>query len=319
MTIDEIKDEIEQLFSPGPDAGDIARRGLRQPRLMNKHGLNLSYLETHDWEGSSGHKHTRLHDSEEIDTLTRNSDMPERLMFSALQLLADSIMTYADSKKREGEIRYYPPIILTFWSGFESFVRYASELLIVTVPNVPPPVRLFLREIENTVDASGKIGTRTKHQSVLDRYSVFLASAYGLKVDRGSRFWQGLVEAKALRDSYTHVNMKRPRAITTGDVLEFIERTLLGLIWPSASMGRTIMLQQYFLYDIWAGLRELAKEYRERPFFLDWHLKEPSLFHCNFDGVNEDLYPSVRSDRYLDIFSERVEAYKGRQQSNDKG
>ena len=46
------------------------------------------------------------------------------------------------------------------------------------------------------------------------------------------------------------------------------------------------MLHQYFLYEIWTGLREHAKGYRERPFFMDWHLKEPRLFHCNYEGVD---------------------------------
>jgi hypothetical protein len=319
MTAYEIREEVELLFNPEPEEGGIVRCGLRQPRLVKKHHLDLSYLETPDWEGSSGHKHTRLRDSKEMDTLTRNSDMPERLMFSALQLLADSIVTYAESKKREGEIRYYPAVVLTFWSGFESFVRYSSELLLVTVPSVPPPVSLFLHEIENVVDARGRIGTRTRYQSVLDRYSVFLAYAYDLRVDRGSRFWQGLVKAKTLRDSYTHIDVNFPRAITTGDVLEFIERTLLGLIWPSSLLGRTLMLEQYFLYEIWDGLRKLAEEYRERPFFMDWHLKEPSLFQCNFERVDEDRFPSVRSDRYRKTFSKYVSAHKERQEGDDKG
>ncbi len=298
MTADEISEEIELLFTPEHDEGGLVRRGIRQPRLMKKHHLDLSYLETIDWEGSSMHKHTRLQASDEVDALTRNSDMPDRLMGSALQLLGDSIVRYADAEKREGEIRYYPPVILTFWSGFESFVRYASELFLVTVPTVEVPVRNYLREMESVVDERGRIGTRTRYQSVLDRYSVFLASAYGLNVDRGSPFWQRLVKAKTLRDSYTHIDVNVPRAITTKDVLEFIEDTLLGLIWPSALLHKTIMLEQYFLYDIWYGLRGLAVDYRERPFFMDWYLKEPSLFHCNFDGVDEDRFPGVRSDKY---------------------
>jgi hypothetical protein len=319
MAPDEIREEIQHLFNSERDEGGIVRRGLSQPRLTKKHHLDLAYLATLDWEGSSVHKHTRLRDGDEIDTLTRNSDMPYRLMLSGLQLLAESIVTYAESNKREGEIRYYPGVVLTFWSGFESFVRYSSELLLVTVPSVPPPVGFFLREIENMVDARGRIGTRAKYQSVLDRYSVFLASAYDLHVDRGSRFWLGLVKAKTLRDSYTHIDVNLPRAITTGDVLEFIERTLLGLIWPSSLLGRTLMLEQYFLYEIWDRLCNLAEEYRERPFFMDWHLKEPSLFHCNFERVDEDRFPSVRSDRYHKIWSKRVSAHKQRQERDDKG
>jgi hypothetical protein len=81
-----------------------------------------------------------------------------------------------------------------------------------------------------------------------------------------------------------------------------------------------VMLEQYFLYEIWDGLRNLAEEYRERPFFMDWHLKkEPSLFHCNFERVDEDRFPSVRSDRYHKIVSQRVSAHKRRQERDDKG
>jgi hypothetical protein len=69
------------------------------------------------------------------------------------------------------------------------------------------------------------------------------------------------------------------------------------------------MLEQYFLYEICDGLRNVAQEYRERPFFMD-HLKEPSLFHCNFERVDENRYPSVRSDRFREIFSKRVRAHR---------
>jgi hypothetical protein len=307
---DQVREEIEILFNPEPREGGVVRHGLGQPRLTRTHGLDLSYLETMDWEGSSGHKHTRLGDGESLDALTRSSDMPDRLMYSALQLLGDSIVAYADADKRDGEFRYYPAVVLTFWSGFESFVRYSSELLLLTVPGIPAPVALYLKELENVVDAHGKVSTRTRYQSVLDRYSVFLFHAYGLKIDRGSAFWQGLAKAKALRDSYTHVDVNTPRAITTSEVLEFIERTLLGLIWPSSLAARTLMLHEYLLYEIWEGLGKLAEDFRERPFFLDWHLKEPSLFHCNFDGVDEERYPSVRSERYHDIFSARVKAHR---------
>ena len=103
--------------------------------------------------------------------LTRNSDMPERLMFSALQLLADSILAYFDKDEREGEIRFYLTVVLTFWSGFESGIL----LKCYCVPcQVPSPIAHFLRETENVVEATGAIGTRTRYQSVLDRYSVFI-------------------------------------------------------------------------------------------------------------------------------------------------
>jgi hypothetical protein len=253
-----------------------------------------------DWEGSSGHRYTRLCGTPDdaLDLLTRNSDMPERLMLSALQLVGDSIVTYFDKEKREGEIRYYPAIVLTFWSGFETYVRHSSELLLLTVPNIPAQVRHFLQETEDVVKATGSIMTRTRYQSVLDRYSVFIFYAHAHRIDRGSSFWQNLQKARDLRDYYTHLNLSEPRSITTGDVMEFIESTLLGLIWPSSILQRTLLIGQYHLYTIWAQLREFAVEHRERPFFLDWHLKEPRLFHCNFENVDTARYPkTIRSNR----------------------
>ena len=271
MTLEEIREPIELLFNPEPNEGGIVRRAFACPLLEKTHGLDLSYLKTIDWEGSSVHPHTRLRGGREdaLDLLTRNSDMPHRLMLSALQLLADSILAYHDKEEREGEIRYYPAIVLTFWSGFECFVSLSSEMLIQTVPDVPAPVAHFLRETENVVEANGTIRTRARYQSVLDRYSVFIFYAYHHQIDRGSSFWQALRKAKEVRDYYTHLDVNAPQAITTADVISFIERTLLGLIWPSSILRRTLMLHQYFLYEIWTGLREHAKGYRERPFFMD--------------------------------------------------
>ena len=129
MTLEEIREPIELLFNPEPNEGGIVRRAFACPLLEKTHGLDLSYLKTIDWEGSSVHPHTRLRGGREdaLDLLTRNSDMPHRLMLSALQFLADSILAYHDKEEREGEIRYYPAIVLTFWSGFECFVSLSSE------------------------------------------------------------------------------------------------------------------------------------------------------------------------------------------------
>lgn len=57
--LEDLKEQIDLLFNPEPREG-IVRHGLSLPRLKETHGLDLSYLETLDWEGSTGHKHTRL-------------------------------------------------------------------------------------------------------------------------------------------------------------------------------------------------------------------------------------------------------------------
>ena len=92
MKFEEIKEHIELLFNPEPSEGGIVRRAFLCTRLEHTHGLDLSYLKTTDWEGSSMHPHTRLCGAREdaLNLLTRNSDMPERLMFSALQLVTRS-------------------------------------------------------------------------------------------------------------------------------------------------------------------------------------------------------------------------------------
>ncbi len=176
MELEELKEQIELLLNPEPDEDGFVPREFPHSSLEKVHKLDFSYMKTSDWEGSTMHRHTRLCGAgdDEFHLLTRNSDMPERLMFSALQLLADSIVTYFDKDEREGQIRYYPAIVLTFWSGFETFVRHSSELLLLMVPDIPAPVMHFLRETEIAVEANGSIKVRTKYQSVLDRYSVFI-------------------------------------------------------------------------------------------------------------------------------------------------
>ena len=139
MEFEEIKEQIRLLLNPEPDEDGFGSREFPHSKLEKIHKLDFSYMKTSDWEGSTIHRHTRLCGvgDDELHLLTRNSDMPERLMFSALQLLADSILTYFDKDEREGEIRYYPAIVLTFWSGFETFVRHSSELLLLMTPAEP--------------------------------------------------------------------------------------------------------------------------------------------------------------------------------------
>lgn len=314
----ELRSRIWELFHPERDEHGISPREFPNFRLTKHHKLGFSYMMTLDWEGSTVHEHTRLcgADDEALHQLTRNSDVPERLMWSALELFGESILAYANLEKREGQIKYYPAIALTFWSGFEAFVRHMSELLLLMDSSVPPQVRHFLKETEEVVAPSGAIRTRTRYQSVLDRYSVFLFYAYGHAVDRGASWWQDLEKAKALRDYYTHVNAKEPREISTSAMTQFLEWVLLGLVVPSSLLQRSLLLGQFHLYDIWMQLRDLATEYTERPFFMKWHLREPRMFHCNFQNV-DTRFPSVRDEKYVEIFQARVRAHRRQDGSKD--
>jgi hypothetical protein len=127
---------------------------------------------------------------------------------------------------------------------------------------------------------------------------MLLQYGYKWKVDRGSRFWQKLKDAKDLRDYYTHLDVNSPRAISTGQVLEFMEAVLLGIIWPSCELKRTLLLGVYRLYGAWEFLQRHAQEYTEQPFFLDWRLHKELLFHCNFEDVNADRFPSMRDENF---------------------
>ena len=65
-----------------------------------------------------------------------------------------------------------------------------------------------------------------------------------------------------------------------------------AIIASAASM----MLGQYALYEIWTFLYDNCTEFAEKPLFLDWHLGERYLFHCNFENVDKARFPSMRED-----------------------
>lgn len=302
MDIEDLRADLEELFNPEPDGdGGPPTRDIPHPRLEKEHGLDLSYLETPGfaWEGSTIHPHTRHcpPDEPRLPPLIRNVDVPSRLLEAGLRLFGDSILAYHDQKKRKGELRYYPPAILTFWSGFETFVRHTSELMLITVQNVPQAVGSFLHDEETFVDRKGNISTRTRYQSVLDRYVVLLRYGYRHHVDRGSKHWQRLEQARTLRDYYTHLDVNDPRSISSEQVLDFMEAVLLGIIWPSAEMKRTQLLGIHNLYWTWDALRKLAEPFTEQPLFKDWPTDGALTIYCPFEGVDVGRFPSSQEQR----------------------
>jgi hypothetical protein len=289
-------EDWDALLRPEPDEDGLLPHEYPAPRLASLHQLRFDYFEKDGtWEGSSVHHFTRHCPSNQVrvHALTRNQDVPERLFESALRLFADSLVLRTGEKKREGDLRYFPPAILTFWAGFETYVRRASELLIATTRGLPTPVASFLQEREICVASNGQIKERTRFQSVLDRYALLLQYGYGWAPDKGSKFWQRLVAAKDLRDYYTHLDITEPRAITSAEVLEFMEGVLLGMIWPSSVLQRTLMLGVFRVYELWNFLNQAHEPYTERPFFLQWSLKREYQFHCNFENVNDELFPNT--------------------------
>ena len=57
-------------------------------------------------------------------------------------------------------------------------------------------------------------------------------------------------------------------------------------------------------------MQQFAANYRERPFFLDWYLDEPRMFHCNFENVDTGRYPSVRDEHFSEAFKIRVAEFR---------
>lgn len=227
--------------------------------------------------------------------LTHNMHVPKELCEAAMRLFADSILAYHGRSKRRGDLRYYPPVILTFWSGFETFVRYSSEILVLTVPSVPPHVEAFLHDEVLHVAKDGAVQRRRQVHPVLDRYVALLRYGFGYTVDRGATYWQRLDAAKKLRDYYTHLDVTDPRAVSSDDVLDFMESVLLGIIIPSAQLKRTQMIGVYYLYWIWSYLRQHADLFVERSFFHDWKFPETDkvAFYCPFDGVDRQRFRSL--------------------------
>jgi len=181
MDIERFQDELAHLFHPEPDEDGLLPNEHPHRRLTQTHLLDFAYMRQLSWEGSSMHRYTRLcpPDHAALTVLMQNHGTPDRLFGAALRLMGDSIVAYHGKEDRLGEIRFYPPVVLTFWSGFETFVRYSSELLIATAQSLPAEVVRFLRDQEAEVRLDGEVVERTRHRSVLARYRVFLKYAYG--------------------------------------------------------------------------------------------------------------------------------------------
>jgi hypothetical protein len=295
MCIEELRSKIDTIFSVEPDDEGVYPRDYPNAKIRDVHNLDFSYMDCFPWERSTTHRYTRQFNATEgrMQIVTSNWDVPWKLCEAGLRLLADSIIEYHGKMERKGNIRFYPPIIMTFWSGFETFVRYASEVMLITVKRVPEVVRNYLLEREVTIE-KGEQRTRVKYWPVLNRYEVLLRYGYNFKIDRGNKYWQSLENAKELRDYYTHLDVsKPPRPISSVTVFQFLESVMMAVIWPSCALERTIFFQIYRLYDIWDGLLELQEEeFIEQPFFTGINFDKGSLFHCNFENVDTERFPN---------------------------
>jgi len=293
--LEQLRGELHCVFHPGREEDGLSLREYPHRRLKEQHKLDFTYMESFSYEHDCIHRYNRVCPvgDRRIDILTRNLDVPISLFRSALQLYGDSLLEYHEKTERKGRLHYYPPVILTFWSGFETFLRLSSERLLTTVPSIPKEIAAFLGDEESWVDGKGDVCTRPRFQSALQRYAVFLKHGYKLQIDRGACYWQRLEKARKLRDYYTHLDIEKPRVLSSEDVLTFMESVLLGILWPSSLLQRSLLLGVFDLYETWATLRDRTRPYVEQPFFIDWHLGDARMFHCNFEGVDTAKYPNM--------------------------
>jgi hypothetical protein len=303
MEPDRLGSDIDNLFNPEIDE-DLSPREWPHERLVRQHGWNFDFMNGFAWEGSTMHPSTRIcvTDTAHLSDFTKNSDVPLRLFEAGLRVFADSLLKYVNGTKNVSSLRFYPPTILTFWSAFEAFVRHTSEMLVVTSRGLPAPIEDFLRELTTSVNRKGHIEKKTRHQPVLSRYTVLLRYGFGLDFDSGNKYWQRLESAKELRDYYTHIEAMKSRSISDTQVLEFMEAVLLAIIWPSATVKKTLLIVHH-LYDIWAKLADMTAQHLstghvEEPFFHSRHLENaPFMFYCPFKDVDTERFPNSGEDR----------------------
>ncbi|HEY9798986.1 MAG TPA: hypothetical protein V6D25_01405 [Leptolyngbyaceae cyanobacterium] len=296
MDSEQLKAEIDYLFKSNLEHYDEDGFNIREkphPELLIKYNIDASYLiTTLDWEGSSIHPSSRIctDNEEKIHQLMQSSSLPQWLFSLGLQMYAESLIAYNEKKNRKGLLRYYPPIIFTFWSGFESFIRYSSELMLLTAYNIPSEVEIYLREKE-------------RYQPVLDRYMCLLKYGFTYTLEKGSRHFQALKGAQERRDYYTHVKFdKELRSISSTQVLDYMEAILLAIIFPSSQIKKTILRGIYNFHSILVGLRQLTKEFIEQPtdFMGVPIINDSYIFYCPFSNVDTERFPNLREQREKD-------------------
>jgi len=295
----ELEERLAMIFDPQPDEDGFVPIPYAHKRLKEHFGLDTSYVDGFGfvYEGSSMHEDTRLvnpTDQAIPGVLFSNLNLADQLFEAALRLFGDSLLAYCESKKDASNFRYYPPVIITFWSGFEAQVRFMSELLVVTVPGTPEAVKAHLLEYEVVVNPRGEMVRREKFVPILDRYLTLLRYGYGYSADRGKTYWQRGDAARELRNYFVHPNVRETRSITSDQVLNFMEDVLMLFIVPSCDLRKSVFLGQYQYHNMVTDLRELAFPCTEQPVFYDWRFRHEFLTHCNFDGVDTTRFPNMR-------------------------
>jgi len=292
MNAEELKYEVDSILTPEPDEDGNYPWFMPDKRLSSVHNLDTSYFKgPYLIDGESAFERVLQDDSDPLHDTLQSTLVPDSLLLASLRLLGDSIIAYHAPKDSWGWYRYYPSILMTAWSAFESWVRIHSEILVAVAPALPSAVKEALLESRTAVSGSGQIEQRPDRRPVMDRYWLLLKHGCDLEFDRGGRVWQKAREAATVRDSVVHYNVSIAPSITASQAWEHVESIMLLLIAPSCQAKRTLFHRQYDAYSMLVQLREFITEFEERPFHKGWP-RGPVIFNCPFNGVDEAKYPS---------------------------
>jgi hypothetical protein len=179
-----------------PEADEDFVHTLPHKRLATAHSLDCSYWSPREFSSSSIWNRVIRDEADPLHDSIQSLTVPGSLSLAAIRLFGESLIAYADQNDeavRDGwnVFRFYPSVLLTFWSAFEAFVRLQSEFLLAMSSSLPSLVRQALAEVEEYLDDRGRMKTRSRRRSVLDRYALLLQYGYSHDVDRGAAYWQG--------------------------------------------------------------------------------------------------------------------------------
>ncbi len=296
MNREELETGLAGIFEPDMDEDGVAVAFPPHSRLRDHHGLDTSYWKRYEFGSTSPFSRLVRDANDPINNATQSLSAPTELFLAGLRLFGDSLIAYSTAeKKRTGPLQYYPAILMTFWAGFEAFVRLYSEILVQVNPPIPPLVRGVLLESEEYLDRDGTPRSRTRQRPILDRYWLMLKFGYGLEYDRGGKIWQCGEASLARRNEFVHYAVNSAPSINTSDLWTQLEAIMLLLIGPSTLLGRSIFSRQYEIYRMLSELQPLIEDFEERTFFKGI-MTGGYLFPCTFQGIDEKRYPTA-SDR----------------------
>ena len=292
---EEMEERLQPILYPESDPGDSWMSSPPHKRLERQHGLDCSYWSPYEFSSGSIYSRLLRDEDDPIFNPVECITVPTTLCLSALRLLGRAMVDYSDQsdddvRRGRGPLRYFPSILMTYWAGFEAFLRLECELLLAMVEGLPDPVQLTLLEREEYVDKSGTVKRRSRRRPTLDRYWLLLKYGHGLEFNRGGAVWQAAESANTARNVLVHYEVTEAPVLSCRDLWRHLEAITLLWVGPSAEIDRSVYHAQFDLYYMIADLEPLLLNFEERPLHKDWP-RGGVLIPCSLLGVDDTKYP----------------------------